>query len=136
MSDTVNHIKTLYTECKNYVETSVELYKLSAVDKIADVLSSLFSKVILALIAFTFIVFFNLAIAFLISEKLGSYSQGFLIVSMFYLVIAIVAYIFRKSLVQNPIANSIIVKMMSNGSKEDEIQKIIDNEQGLNGAKI
>lgn len=127
MSSTVDHIESLYHKVKQYTETSIELYKLSAIDTSADVISSLASRAILVLILSTSIVFLNIGVALLIGNVLGDYFKGFFIISLFYLLIGIVAYFFNKKLIKKPITNLMISKLMNPKLMEKEIENVIAN---------
>jgi len=124
MSNTVGHIETLFNKAKQYTETSIELYKLSAIDTSADIVYSLASRAILILIISTCITFLNLGLAFLIGNFLGDYFKGFFIISLFYLVVAVIVYAFNKSLIQRPVTDLVITKLMKPKTKETETNKI------------
>lgn len=131
MSSTVEHIENLYKKAKQYTETSIELYRLSAIDTSADVISSLASRAILVLIFSTSIVFLNIGIALLIGNVLGDYFKGFLIISLFYLLIGVLAYFFNKKLIKKPITNLMISKLMKSKLKEEKIESVIANSKKL-----
>jgi len=127
MSSTVDHIENLYKKTKQYTETSIELYKLSAIDTSADIISSLASRAILVLILSTSIIFLNVGLALLIGNILGDYFKGFLIISLFYLLVAIVLFTLNKKLIKKPITNLIISKMMKPKLQEEKIKNVIAN---------
>ncbi len=127
MSSTVDHIEHLYKKAKQYTETSIELYRLSAIDTSADVISSLASRAILVLILSTSIVFLNIGLALLIGNVLGDYFKGFFIISLFYLLIGVLAYFFSRTLIKKPITNLMISKLMKPKQKEEEIKNVIAN---------
>lgn len=109
--NTVMHIEALFKRVKNYTETSINLYKLSAIDTIADIISLLVSNALLVLILSTSLLFFNVGVAFYIGKELNSNYLGFLIVSGFYLLIALVVFLFKKTLIINTVYNLIINKL-------------------------
>lgn len=127
MSSTVGHIETLFNKVKQYTETSIELYKLSAIDTSADIVSSLASRAITLLIVSTCITFLNFGLAFLIGSALGDYFKGFFIVSFFYLIVAIIVYAFNKSLIQRPVTDLVITKLMKTKIKETGTDVVIPN---------
>ncbi|WP_100616037.1 phage holin family protein [Confluentibacter citreus] len=112
METTAKHIELLYDKVKEYTETSIELYKLNAIDVTADVVSSLVSRIAVALVFSLFTLFVNIAISLLIGKLLGAYYLGFLIVSGFYLIIALIIYFFNDTLIKAPITNLIISKLL------------------------
>jgi uncharacterized membrane protein YqjE len=80
-----------------YVETKVELMKLELKEDLAKALSKVAVYALLTF-AFTFFMFFlSIAAAYAISESMGSFA-GFAIVAAFYLLLAVIIYLLRKTL--------------------------------------
>ena len=97
---------------KKYTQTSLDLLALNTVDKTADVLSSLTSRVFVAMAVAMFTLFINIGISLFIGKLLHEYYLGFLIVSAFYFIIAVVLYVFKDKLIETPITNMIITKLL------------------------
>src|SRR5690606_5260818 len=112
METTGQHIESLYNKVKEYTETTIELYKLNAIEATADVLSSIVSRIAFVLVFALFTLFINVTISLLIGNLLGAYYWGFLIVSGFYLIIMIVLYYCNGKLIKEPITNLIIEKLL------------------------
>ncbi len=125
MENIANNIGKLYDKAEQYSRTSLELIKLNAIDKSSDVISSLAVVVSLTLILAVFTLFVNIGIALLIGNALNDYASGFFIVSGFYLLIAIVVYFFRKSIIKNPIDNIVVGKLMK--TKDENYYKGYNN---------
>jgi hypothetical protein len=85
---------------------------LNAIDKSSDVISSLAVVATLAFIVAIFTLFINLGLALLIGNALGDYAMGFFLVSGFYFIVAIIVFIFRKTLIKIPIDNLIVSKLL------------------------
>jgi len=109
---TAKSVEMLYEKAKKYTETSFDLLALNTVDKTADVLSSLISRIFIAMAVAMFTLFVNIGISLFIGMLLDEYYLGFLIVSAFYLIIAVVLYFFKDKLIETPIANMIIAKLL------------------------
>ena len=105
-------IEILLEKAENYTRTSIELAKLNLVDKSSDVLSSLISRLAIAIVFVMFILLFNLGLSFWIGEMLGNFFYGFFIVSAFYLIISIVLYSYKDQWIKIPVSNFIIRKML------------------------
>lgn len=118
METTGKHIELLYNKVKEYTETTIELYKLNAIDAAADVLSSIVSRLAFVLVFALFTLFINVTISLLIGNLLGAYYWGFLIVSGFYLIIMILLYYFNAKLVKTPITNLVIEKLLKSRRSE------------------
>lgn len=129
METTAKHIELLYDKVKEYTETSIELYKLNAIEVTADVVSSLASRIALALVFSLFTLFVNIAISLWIGNLLGAYYLGFLIVSGFYLIISILIYFFCEKLIETPITNLVIAKLLKPRRHEFEESKTRENEK-------
>lgn len=112
METAAKHIELLYDKVKEYTETSIELYKLNAIEVTADIVSSLVSRIAIALVFCLFTLFVNIAISLFIGKLLGAYYLGFLIVSGFYLIITILFYFFSSELIKMPITNLVIAKLL------------------------
>jgi hypothetical protein len=123
---TVDSIEILYEKARKYTETSLDLLALHTVDKTADMLSSLTSRVFIALAVAMFTLFINIGISLFIGKLLNEYYLGFFIVSAFYFIIACVLYFFKDKLIETPIANLIIAKLLK--SKGSGIH-ILDNDK-------
>lgn len=125
MSAMVDQAANIYEKVKNYLETSLEIYRLQAIYALADIISTLAQKALFVFVLSTFIIFFNVAMALLIGEVLQSVYQGFLMVSLFYLMAAGVMYLFRNSLIKKSIASSMISLMMAINTKQQKIVEVI-----------
>ncbi len=123
MSNQSANTSSLFDKMENYTKTSLTLFKLNSVERSADVLSSLISRISIVAIASLFILFANIGLAFWVGKMLGEYYLGFLIVSGLYIILMIVTYIFRNSMIKKPISDMVIKKMIH----EDEIDNIISN---------
>ncbi len=103
-----NLIEPLVERVEAYGKTTIELLKLKAIEKTAVIPSlSVFKGIVLLLITI-FVVFFNIALSLFIGEEFGKIYIGFLVVSGFYLLLAIIVYAFMHNYIKNYISNLII----------------------------
>ncbi|ALJ05132.1 hypothetical protein APS56_08335 [Pseudalgibacter alginicilyticus] len=123
------HIEAVYEKAKTYTETSIELYKLNAIDTASDVTSSLALRFVTLLVVSMFTLFVNIAISLFIGKQIGEYYLGFLIVSGFYLMLTLIIYLFGVKLVKTPINNLIITKLLKD-KKSHSVT--LDNNQEAN----
>ena len=112
MKNNAADIEILFGMVEDCGKTSIELFKLQAIDKYSQVFSTLASKIIVVLIFTLFTLCFNIGIAFWIGELIGKIYYGFFIVAAFYLIIAIIVYTSKKIWIEVPIRNSIIENLM------------------------
>lgn len=108
MDDKTSSIENLYERLEAYSKTSVELYKLKAIEKTAEVSSNLASGIAVVSVACFFVLFINLGIAMWLGELLGKIYYGFFIVAGFYAFATLLIYLFRKQWIKRPISNTII----------------------------
>lgn len=112
MENNATTIEMLFERAEDYTRTTVELAKLHTVDKAADVMSSLLSRLAVSIVFAMFALLANIGLSLWIGELVGKLYYGFFIVSSFYLLIAIILYIFKNEWIKTPISNFMIVKML------------------------
>ena len=112
MENNTSTIEILFERVEDYIRTTIDLVKLNAVDKTADVLSSLLSRLTVSIVFVMFGFLVNIGLSFWIGELVGKIYYGFFIVSSIYLVLAIVLYIVKDKVLKMPISNFIIAKML------------------------
>ena len=64
MNTIQDQLESLYGKAKQYTESSIELYKLQAIGKTADIVSALVSRLALFTIISLFTLFVNIAIIY------------------------------------------------------------------------
>jgi hypothetical protein len=116
---TTNENLNMYEKAENYTKTSLELIKLKTVSAVADVLSSLTSKIAVGAVVAFFTLFLNIGISLWIGKELGEYFYGFFIVALFYLIVAIVLLKTQHSLIKTPIGNMIVSSILKETKKTD-----------------
>jgi len=112
MENNASTIEMLFERAEDYTRTTVELAKLNAVDKTADVMSSLLSRLTVSIVFVLFAFLANIGLSLWIGELIGKVYYGFFIVSSVYLIVAIVLYLFKDQWLKMPISNFIIIKML------------------------
>jgi hypothetical protein len=101
--DDKNKIDDVIEHLKIYIEARWKLFILNASDKASDIISS---ATAIFLISFSFIfvlIFLSIAAAIWIGNLIGNSVQGFLYVALFYLLVTIVLFLFRKSFIKMPV---------------------------------
>jgi hypothetical protein len=108
MESQTDQIESLFEKTKRYTQTSIELYKLKFIDKSADVVSTFAARVVVGLLAILFILMVNIGAALWLGDILGKHYYGFLLVSAFYGVAAVVFYVMRHKWIKSSVRNLII----------------------------
>lgn len=93
---------------ENYINTRLELLKLKAIAKIADVVSSIFSRLAVLIVFIFSLVILNIGLSFYVGELLHNTSYGFFAVSGFYVFLTIILYLLRNRFIKTKVSNSVI----------------------------
>ena len=119
MSDNLNDFykenKRLVSE---YIETRLELLKLTSVRSLARTLSMLILVTLFTFMTLFFLLFLVIAFSWWMSDMLGSAALGFLCGGGLFLLILFLGIIFRKPLFLNPLIRLFI--QTSTTEEEDE----------------
>jgi hypothetical protein len=110
-------IEKLFENAEAYARTSLKLNRLKAIDKTAGVSSSLAVCIALLLAIGLFTLVVNIGIALWIGEVQGKLYHGFFIVGAFYLLAAILLYVFRDKWIKDPLNNFIIGQLLKEKDK-------------------
>ena len=112
--------RTLMDRAEDFGETTVELFKLEAIDKSADVVSSLVSRLAVLLVVALLIIILSIGLALWAGELLGKSYYGFFAIGGAYILLAILLYSYRRSWLKKPVSNSIIRQMLKQKQYETE----------------
>lgn len=108
MKDKAIIVEMLVEKVEQYARTSLELYKLKAIDKGTDVFSSLVSRVVIIIIIALFFLLVTLGLCFYLGEVLGKVYYGFFTVAGIYAVVGIIMIIFRKKWLDDTLNDYIV----------------------------
>lgn len=112
MEEKTNIVESLLERVQDYAKISIELYQLKAIDKSADIISSIASRFVVAVFtAFIFVVL-NIGVALWLGELLQKTYYGFFLVAGFYSTLCVILYIFRNKLIKEPVCNSVITQAL------------------------
>jgi hypothetical protein len=106
MDTSTKIIEPLFEKATAFGKTSIELLKLKAAGKTAEVVASLFSGSLFTVIISFFACMLNIAIALWLGELLGRSYYGFLIVAGFYALAGIILLLIHPTIkvrVQNAV---------------------------------
>lgn len=108
---------------QDYLNSRILLLKLEISEKTAEALAVLFSKIVLLMFFVLFIGFASITGAFAIAEKYDSFMLGFAIITAFYLLVVIVFFAFRKTLLVYPFMNKMIKIFFSESDGKEKESK-------------
>lgn len=112
MSNNENSVDILLEKVKKYSKTTIELFKLKAIEKTANAASTLAMQLVLLGIIVLFSLSINIAIALWIGELLGKSYYGFFVMTGFYAIVFLLAYACRIQYIKSPLQNTIIKEML------------------------
>ena len=105
-------LEELFNKVKDYAETKLYLYKLIAINKVSGFFSTFITMLILLMILFTVILCVSIGAALLIGQWLGAASYGFFTIAGLYLIIGLVLYSMRGSILKNSVSDKLIKEMV------------------------
>jgi len=104
-------IQSLVDRTKDYVETRIELVKLQAINKSADIFSSMASSLVTVVIMIFFFLLLNIGLALLLGELFGKAYYGFFTVAAIYLITGLLFKSFGNKWIKEPVSIMLIKKL-------------------------
>jgi len=112
MEEQQYNIDALLSDAGDYVETRTNLWKLKAIESLADVSGELASGLGMIGIATFVVMLFSIGVALLIGDLLGKSYYGFFIVGGAYFILGLICFIRRGKLLKNRFSNMLIRKIL------------------------
>lgn len=119
MKDKALLIEMLFEKIESYIKTTLELYRLKAIDKITDVFATIASSLIIAVIVGLFFILISIGLALYLGELLGKNYYGFFILGGLYGLIAILFTINRRAWLEVKLNDYIINQIFK---EKDDVQ--------------
>jgi uncharacterized membrane protein len=108
MEEEKSFTRKIYEQVEQYAKTTVELYKLKAINTAADLFAATATGFIIWVIVLMFLLFVSIGAAFYVGELLGHWHYGFFVVAGFYALVGVIIYIFRVKCLKERINDFII----------------------------
>lgn len=105
-------VEPLIERAEQFGKTTFELIKLKSLNKLADVTSSLISRLLLTVVLSVFTITLSIAIALWLGALLGKNYYGFFIVASFYGIAGITLFFIHPAIKAR--ASNVIIKQMLN----------------------
>jgi len=112
MEEKTSIFENLLDRATDYGLTSYELAKLKIIDKVSDSVSVLIPNCIAFLFLISFLLFFNIGLAFWLGEIFGKVYLGFAIVAAFYGLLGIIFHFLLRRWIKGLISNFIIKHLL------------------------
>jgi hypothetical protein len=111
MEENPHLVESLLEKTTDYVKSSIVLVKLKAIDKTADIVSTIIPYAIVYILLGAFILFLNFGIALWLGEILGSFFYGFFMVAGFYGILGTIVHFFFRKRIKKKIANKVVQQL-------------------------
>jgi hypothetical protein len=125
MENIKDKYENLVDHIKDYVNNRIELAKLMAIEKGALGVSNAATYIMLAFLGIFFVIFFSITLAVGLGLLLGNMFLGFLIVTLIYLITAVLLFYNKQKWVIEPISNVVIKNALRdyNADKKQQEEK-------------
>jgi len=101
----------LISNIKEYAKIRKELAMLTIAEKTSTAAAGAAAGGILAILGLFVFFFGSLTLGFYLSEVIGNTYSGFLIITVFYLIVALIVYFTQENMIKKPIENGMIKKI-------------------------
>jgi len=108
MNSNEQPLESLFEKAEDYSKTTLEVIRLKAISKTAEVLSTLVAQMALLVAIALASLTINIGLALWVGELLHNIYFGFFSVGGFYIIIAILLYFFKNSWIKIPVRKGII----------------------------
>ncbi len=105
------NLDSFFGHIKDYAEERLNLVVLNLTDKVSKTVSGIGSVLVVTIFSIFALVFLSTALAWWIGQSLDSPALGFLIVGVFYVLLAIVLFANRDKWIYTPVANAFIKQL-------------------------
>lgn len=112
MAELANTIEKLIERATEYGISTYELFKLKAIYKITDVLSSILANYIVLFLFAIFLLFLNIGISLWLCDILGNTFYGFLVVAGFYAILGVLVHFFLHKSLKKRIGNFVVKQLL------------------------
>jgi len=105
-------VEELFYKLKDYIETTVDLFKLKAINKVSAFTSTVIVSIILIILLFLIMICISIGFALLIGLWLGQAFWGFFIMGALYIIIGLILFASRSKLLKEPISDKFIKELI------------------------
>ncbi len=113
MEEKISFLEPLFERAEIYGNTRYELFKLKALDKVTDIVSTIVSRGAAFIALMMFLITINIAVALWLGDILGKLYYGFFCVAGFYGVLGTSLYFVMHDIVKKRVGNSFISQMLN-----------------------
>ncbi|MEX8547635.1 MAG: phage holin family protein [Mucilaginibacter sp.] len=104
-------------QIKEFIETKIRLYKYIAIDKTTTIASSVIAYAIIAVLGLFILMFATITLALALGSLIGSYWAGFGIVTLIFIILAVLVLVLKAKYIEAPLIEFFISKFFKDNSK-------------------
>lgn len=112
-------ISDLIDKTKEYIDVRTDIIKLTAAEKTSKAVAAAVVASILLVCGLFALLFLSFFAGYYISERMGS-SVGFLIVALFYIVVGLIVFFTKATMIEKPIINSVVKSFFKQNTDDNE----------------
>ena len=99
-------------QAEQYIKTSMELYTLRLTAKIAKIVSTLITQLVIGVLAMIVLFMLSMFLAFWIGDLMGRSYLGFLIIGGVIGLVTGILFLMRDKMIRKPVMNDIISEIL------------------------
>lgn len=104
-------VEELFDKLRDYIDTTVDLFKLKSIKKVSGFLSTFTIAIILLGVSFLVLTLLSIGFALLIGAWLGKMYYGFFVMGGIFIIIGLVLYSRRKKWLKITISDKLIQEL-------------------------
>ena len=108
MKEEANYFKDTTRKLKQYIQQRILLLRLQATEKVSRIAATLITFIVIIVIALFLLIFGSITAGYWLADLTGSFTTGFGIVALFYLVVFLFVLFFLRKILQNFFINKLI----------------------------
>jgi hypothetical protein len=113
MENDTTDVEELFYKLKDYGETTLDLLKLKAINKILRFSSAMILSFFSLVLLFLILICISIGLALLIGLWLGHAYWGFFIMALVYIIIWLILFLSKKKILDEPIKNKLIKEIIN-----------------------
>lgn len=117
----IERIADFVEEAKDWLSIRTEYTKLEIIDKVVQICTILVLTIIFMFFVTIILIYLSFAAAYVLEPLIGSLPLGFLLVSIFYVLLLILTFYKRHSWVEKPLVRFLVEILINNKNNEEKI---------------
>ncbi|AWI26640.1 hypothetical protein HYN49_12445 [Flavobacterium pallidum] len=118
MKDKAVLVSELFDKAEQYGKTTIQLYRLKAIDKVTDVFASVASRIIIAVSIALFFFLLTIGLSLYIGDLLGKAYYGFFVMAGFYVIVTAILVFVRKKYIELRFNNYVIKEIFKEKQRD------------------